>query len=69
MIDPETGRRWSTDERMFGKSGNMEFPKEFWANLDRAQRRCGVLVPEVAGKVACALETGHAGKHRPPRKR
>lgn len=66
MIDPETGRPW---QRPLGKVTAYQFSEQFWVNLDRAQRRCVDLVQDTPHKVVCGLETGHPGKHRPPKDR
>jgi hypothetical protein len=66
MIDPETGRPW---QRPFGKVTAYQFSEQFWVNLDRAQRRCDCLVPDMPSKVVCGLEKDHPGKHRPAKDR
>jgi hypothetical protein len=66
MIDPETGRRWT---RHLRNDSKYQFSEQFWINVDRALRRCDCLVPDMPSKVACGLEKGHPGKHRPPKDR
>ena len=66
MIDPETGQRWTIAPLLLFNSPRMQLSKEFLAKVDRALRRCECLAEEGPPQVACRLEKGHSGKHRPP---
>ena len=69
MIDPETGRWWTTAPLLLGSRPRTQLSKDFLAKVDRALRRCECLVEEGPHQVVCGLEKGHSGKHSPPRTR